>query len=119
MSNELSSASMSDTMKPGATTSSASVYIKTLAFHGGAKLSLTDNSIVVLVGPNNSGKSLSLKEIIEIIGNRNSQTKSIKSLDLQRVGDVDLLEKTLEPYKSRKDRKVYIRDDEFTNASES
>jgi predicted ATPase len=95
----------------------AGVYIKDLTFHGGTKLSLSDNSIVVLVGPNNSGKSLSLKEIAHLVEYGTGKTKSIKSLTIQRVGDDNLLAKTIAPYKSRKDGYFYWGDNEYSHTS--
>ena len=98
---------------------SASVYIKRLSFQGGATLDLQDNSIVVLVGPNNSGKSLSLKEIVLLAegGRSSGQTKSVHSIELQRVGDINLLERTIEPFRNRQDNRVYLSGDQYTNAS--
>ncbi|TXN39496.1 AAA family ATPase [Methylobacterium sp. WL7] len=95
----------------------AGVYVNNLEFHGGAILSLKDNSIVVLVGPNNSGKSLSLKEIERLIESGPCDTKSIKSLTIQRVGDDGLLAKTVAPYRSKKDGYFYWGDSEYHHTS--
>ena len=48
------------------------IYLSELKFHNGTKLSLGPDSIVVLTGPNNSGKSSVLKAIDECLCERDS-----------------------------------------------
>ena len=64
-----------------------------ITFSGGAKIKLSENEKVILVGPNNSGKSQSLREIVQICqsGNAN-QCLVIKDLTLNKNGNAnDLL----------------------------
>lgn len=96
----------------------ASVYIKRLSFHGGTTLDLTDNSIVVFVGPNNSGKSLSLKEINYLSREGSARTQSVSSIELQRIGEENTVSKILEPYRSRSDGQYYLGDNEFRTTSD-
>ena len=41
-------------------------YISKLVFNNGLEISIKENDIVVFVGPNNAGKSQSLKDIYEL-----------------------------------------------------
>lgn len=41
-------------------------YISKLAFNNGEQLDITENDIVIFVGPNNAGKSQSLKDIYQL-----------------------------------------------------
>jgi hypothetical protein len=42
---------------------SARIYVESIEFSGGQTIKLTENSILVVVGPNNAGKSSVLREI--------------------------------------------------------
>jgi len=70
----------------------AKVWIKEIEFSDGTKVEFDQNDIVVFVGPNNAGKSASLKETMYLIKGP-AQTKVIKSIKLNRDGsEVELLE---------------------------
>lgn len=58
-----------------------------ITFSGGDKVELSENEKVILVGPNNSGKSQSLREIVQICqsGNAN-QCLVVKDLSLKKNG---------------------------------
>lgn len=58
-----------------------------ITFSGGHKVELSENEKVILVGPNNSGKSQSLREIVQICqsGNAN-QCLVVKNLKLNKNG---------------------------------
>lgn len=45
-------------------------YISKLVFNNGLEISIKENDIVVFVGPNNAGKSQSLKDIYELCDNK-------------------------------------------------
>lgn len=47
----------------------ASVFISEIEFSGGQKVKISENEKVIIVGPNNSGKSQSLRDIFEISKN--------------------------------------------------
>ncbi|WP_083374495.1 AAA family ATPase [Methylobacterium sp. C1] len=95
----------------------AGVYIKELNFSGGAKLKLIDNSIVVLVGPNNSGKSLSLREINHVLRDGDGDTKSVSSITIERIGDDEALANAVAPFRSPKDGYYYLGDSEYSHTS--
>ena len=49
-------------------------YISSIVFNNGEKVNIKGNDIVVLVGPNNAGKSQSLKDVYNCAYNKNSGT---------------------------------------------
>ena len=53
----------------------------TIVFNNGEKVDINKNDIVVFVGPNNSGKSQSLKDIYACIANQHHKIV-IKDIDL-------------------------------------
>lgn len=63
-----------------------------ITFSGGAKIKFSENEKVILVGPNNSGKSQSLREIVQICqsGNAN-QCLVVKDLTLNKNGNANEL----------------------------
>lgn len=66
------------------------VALKEITFSGGSIIELSENEKVILVGPNNSGKSQSLREIVNICqtGNK-SQSLVVKDLKLEKRGNSD------------------------------
>ncbi|MGB2742753.1 MAG: AAA family ATPase [Cognaticolwellia sp.] len=64
------------------------VALKEITFSGGSVIELSENEKIILVGPNNSGKSQSLREIVNICqtGNK-SQSLVIKDLKLNKRGN--------------------------------
>lgn len=62
--------------------------LKEITFSGGSIVELSENEKIILVGPNNSGKSQSLREIVNICqtGNKN-QSLVVKDLKLNKHGD--------------------------------
>lgn len=64
-----------------------SVSISKLIFSGGNKFQLKENEKIILVGPNNSGKSQSLREIISISQNgKGTRPVVLKELELDKSG---------------------------------
>ena len=74
---------MGDESSP--TGSSPSVTFKSITFSDGTSIELDPTDVVVLVGPNNAGKSLALRELDDYIGG-NGETIVFKSLKLLKVG---------------------------------
>ena len=74
---------MGDESNP--TGSSPSVTFKSITFSDGTSIELDPTDVVVLVGPNNAGKSLALRELDDYIGG-NGETIVFKSLKLLKVG---------------------------------
>ena len=64
---------------------SPSVTFQSIAFSDGSIVSLDPNDVVVLVGPNNAGKSLALRELEQHVGN-SVETTVIKSTTLHKTG---------------------------------
>lgn len=81
-------------------------YISKLTFNNGVSLDIEKNDIVVFVGPNNVGKSQSLKDIYSISAKKIS---SIVVSDIEVVKTVGSLHKLLEQVSSGIDKGDYIR----------
>lgn len=75
----------------------ASVWIKDLNFKNGTNIELKKNSIVVLVGANNSGKSQTLRDIYKLSTEPNlMQQQLLSQLTFVTKGDTDDLLKRIE-----------------------
>jgi energy-coupling factor transporter ATP-binding protein EcfA2 len=69
-------------------TTKPSVFVSELLFSDGNNFQFTKEEKIILVGPNNSGKSQSLKEILGICGDgKTGLTVVIKKLSLSKNGD--------------------------------
>lgn len=65
------------------------VSISKLTFSGGDVFAIKEDEIIILVGPNNSGKSQTLREIVKLSGSKPSDsTKVITNLELDNQGTV-------------------------------
>ena len=64
---------------------SPSFTFKGITFSDGTTIELDPTDVVVLVGPNNAGKSLALRELDDYIGG-NEHTVVFKSLDVLKIG---------------------------------
>ena len=73
-----------------------SVFISKLEFSGGSSFVFKPNEKVILVGPNNSGKSQSLREVMAICqSGTKERTVVIAGIELQKSGSVDELSEFL------------------------
>ncbi len=90
------------------------VFVKSITFNDGKQIDLSNNDIVVIVGPNNVGKSIALKEIQEKIISPQNSTIVITNVKIDVSGSFDELHNWLEN-KCRK----HIRTDLPTNPSYS
>jgi len=66
------------------------VWISELEFNDGTKISLDKNEVVVFVGPNNAGKSATLKEASSLLKskvNGKQSAKVLKDLTINKEGD--------------------------------
>jgi predicted ATPase len=77
-------------------TSNPRVWIREATFSDGSKVALNFDDIVVLVGPNNSGKSVALKNIEQKAKEKASSTVVVTSVELAIDGDQAQLCKWLE-----------------------
>lgn len=68
------------------------VWINDITFSDGTIIPITKDEIVVFVGPNNAGKSASLKEAAKLLQTKNNNTKVVKNLTIQKEGtDLELI----------------------------
>lgn len=80
-------------------TERARIYIDKLLFSDSTEITLDPTSVVVIVGPNNSGKSRALNDIYSSIANQDHATL-VCTPSIVRVGTKEQLLSRLEPYKS-------------------
>lgn len=80
-------------------------WIETLEFKNNSIINLKKNSIVVFVGPNNSGKSRTLKEISQLAKGPKINNVIIDSLKITAIGESEDFLKGIE---SRKKNSSYI-----------
>ena len=62
------------------------VWLKNMKFSDGSVITLNKDDVVVIVGPNNSGKSACLRGIRDLICVNGAISKVVSSLELQREG---------------------------------
>ncbi len=69
------------------------IWINKITFSDNTTIEFESNDIIVIVGPNNSGKSASLKEISNFLITKNAKSKVIKSIKFSKSGsDSELIE---------------------------
>ncbi len=61
-------------------------FIDEIIFNDGSKIALSENQITVFVGPNNAGKSVTLKEIYNRIVFPSSENTITRSINIVKVG---------------------------------
>lgn len=67
----------------------AGVFIKEITFSGAQKIAVDKNDIVVIVGPNNAGKSVTLKALNEFVKNAKYKNPVVSAVDIISEGDKD------------------------------
>lgn len=74
-----------------------SASITKLVFSGGSRFILEPNEKIILVGPNNSGKSQSLREILAFCQNdKNERSAVIADMEIAKTGSTEELRKFFE-----------------------
>ncbi|MFI3165927.1 MAG: AAA family ATPase [Bacillota bacterium] len=68
-------------------------YISELKFNDGTSLNLKSDDIVIFVGPNNSGKSQSIKDIRELLYSKLKHSVVVKSIKIKDIDKEDKLQK--------------------------
>jgi len=69
----------------------ARVWLSEIEFNDGSKIPFGKNDIAVFVGPNNAGKSASLKEAAKLLHSRNEKSIVLKTITIEKEGEeVDL-----------------------------
>ena len=76
---------------PNKVNSSPSVTFESLTFSDGTTIELDSADVIVLVGPNNAGKSIALRELEEYIRG-DQETKVFKSIKLRKDGTPESFE---------------------------
>jgi ABC-type transporter Mla maintaining outer membrane lipid asymmetry ATPase subunit MlaF len=71
-------------------------FVKSLTFNDGTVIDLNPDDIVVIVGPNNMGKSATLREIEQKVAFPQTETIVLKELKIDRIGSPTGLSKWLE-----------------------
>jgi len=66
-----------------------------LEFIGGTKISMNENSVVVIVGPNNSGKSAALAAIKNFLSGQVTKLSSLTTFSLLRTTTLEEIEASL------------------------
>lgn len=67
------------------------IWINEIEFNNGLKIPLDKNDIIVFVGPNNAGKSASLKEMVNLLRSSNNITNIITKVKYTLEGDENIL----------------------------
>lgn len=63
------------------------IWLSEIQFSDDSKIAIDKNDIVVLVGPNNAGKSASLKEAEKLLRMKNIEGKVLKDITIEKDGD--------------------------------
>lgn len=63
------------------------IWLSEIQFSDNSKITIDKNDIVVLVGPNNAGKSASLKEAGILLRTRNKKGKVLKDIKIEKEGN--------------------------------
>lgn len=63
------------------------VWISEIEFNDGSKIPLDKNDIIIFVGPNNAGKSASLKEAGKLLRTREAVCTVLRDISIEKEGD--------------------------------
>jgi len=63
------------------------IWLSEIQFSDTTKITFSKNDIVVFVGPNNSGKSASLKEATKLIENKSTKCKVLLDISIEKEGE--------------------------------
>jgi len=74
---------------PNPTAPMPRVAISQLNFSDGTEVAISPNDIVLVVGPNNAGKSAALRAIRDKLQNASSRSPVLQNLVIQRTGTID------------------------------
>ena len=72
-----------------------SISFQSITFSGGKTIDVEEDEIIVLVGPNNAGKSAALRELQEAVARSGSRVV-IADATLRKTGNAELLHQYLE-----------------------
>lgn len=77
------------------------IWISEIEFSDKTKISFEKNDIVVFVGPNNAGKSASLKEATRLIKQKNDKGKVLLDISIEKEGEETELINFLDSYSTK------------------
>jgi AAA15 family ATPase/GTPase len=77
------------------------IWISEITFSDNTSIQFDKDDIVVFVGPNNAGKSASLKETLKLIKRRTDKGKVIKDITIEKNGEDIELMSFLETYSTK------------------
>lgn len=63
------------------------IWVSEIKFSNDTSLQFDKDDIIVLVGPNNAGKSASLKEAASLLKSKNNRGKVLKDISIEKEGD--------------------------------
>ncbi len=63
------------------------IWISEITFSDDTSIQLTKDDIIVFVGPNNAGKSASLKEMATLLNAKANKGKVVKDITIEKEGD--------------------------------
>lgn len=63
------------------------VWLSEIQFSDNSKITIEENDIVVIVGPNNAGKSATLKEAAKMLQQKNNKGKVVHDITIEKSGD--------------------------------
>lgn len=81
--------------------SSPRVAITSLTFSDDTNVSVSPNDVVLVVGPNNAGKSAGLRAIRDKLQNAAQKSPVLQSLEIQRTGSLDVFKSWLSDWTVR------------------
>lgn len=77
------------------------IWISKLDFNDGSTIELGKNDITVFVGPNNAGKSASLKESATLLRQKNNKGKVLKDISIEKTGELSDLISFIESFSQK------------------
>lgn len=72
----------------GKTTMATRVWISEIEFNDDSKIEFSKNDITVFVGPNNAGKSASLKESANLLRQKDNKGIVLKDITIEKIGEI-------------------------------
>ncbi len=67
------------------------IWIKSIIYNDETEIQLSSEDIIILVGPNNSGKSATLKEAQQLIRSQTDKGKVLSSVSIASQGNSESL----------------------------
>ncbi len=88
---------------------SVRVWLDSITFSDGTKVDLEKDQILVIVGPNNSGKSATLNEVYKLVNKNTFEKRVVHNLSIVSKGEQADIEKYLSDHSMKIDNSTDIR----------